>query len=83
MADVVRQFQALGLHPRPGSRIVFLRDPFEGRYDMTFVSALVWDDRSLKIFQQSQMHLPEDQVAGMDYIIDYTGDGFVVRKPVE
>jgi hypothetical protein len=82
-ADMLVQFKKMGLQPKPGSRIVFLRDPFEGSYDMTFLAALAWHDRSLKIFQQSQMHLPEDQVAGMDYIIDYTGDGFVVRKPVE
>jgi hypothetical protein len=26
--------------------------------------------------------LKEDQIAAMDYIVDYTGDEFVVRKPV-
>ncbi len=79
-ADVIGQFKQLGLQPQPGSRIVFLRDPFQGSYDMTFVAALVWSDRSLRIFQQSQVHLPEDQVAGMDYILDYTGNQFVVLK---
>jgi len=82
-ADMLVQFERMGLQPKPGSRIVFLSDPFDGSYDMTFLAALAWHDRSLKIFQQSQMHLPEDQVAGMDYIIDYAGDGFVVRKPVK
>jgi hypothetical protein len=78
--EVIGQFKQLGLQPQPGSRIVFLRDPFNGSYDMTFVAALVWSDRSLRIFQQSQVHLPEDQVAGMDYILDYTGNQFVVLK---
>jgi hypothetical protein len=80
MAEVIGQFEKLGLHPRPGSRIVFLHDPFDGTFNMTFVAALVWDDRSLRIFQQSQAHLPEDQVAGMDYIVDYRDDKFVVLK---
>jgi hypothetical protein len=82
-ADMLVQFKKLGLQPKPGSRIVFLSDPFDGSYDMTFLAALAWNDRSLKIFQQSQMHLPDDQVADMDYIIDYTGDGFVLRKPAQ
>jgi hypothetical protein len=79
-AEVIRQFKNLGLQPKPGSRIVFLRDPFPNTFDMTFVAALAWNDRSLKIFQQSQVHLPEDQVAGMDYILDYTGNEFVALK---
>ena len=79
-ADMIGQFRKLGLQPKPGSRIVFLRDPFPDTFDMTFVAALAWNDRSLKIFQQSQVHLPADQVAGMDYILDYTGNQFVVVK---
>ncbi len=79
-ADMLVQFGKLGLQPKPGSRIVFLRDPFPDSFDMTFISALAWNDHSLRIFQQSQDHLTEDQIAGMDYILDYTGDEFVVRK---
>jgi hypothetical protein len=79
-ADMIVQFRKLGLQPRPGSRIVFLRDPFPDTFDMTFVAALAWNDRSLRIFQQSQVHLPGDQVAGMDYILDYTGNQFVAVK---
>ena len=79
-ADMIVQFRKLGLQPKPGSRIVFLRDPFPDTFDMTFVAALAWNDRSLRIFQQSQVHLPDDQVAGMDYILDYTGNQFVAVK---
>ena len=79
-ADMLVQFGKLSLQPKPGSRIVFLRDPFPDSFDMTFIAALAWNDHSLRIFQQSQDHLTEDQIAGMDYILDYTGDEFVVRK---
>ena len=81
MEGVIGQFHQLGLQPKPGSRIIFMRDPFLDSFElMTFVAALAWNDHSLRIFQQGQDHLPEDQVAGMDYILDYTGDKFVVRK---
>jgi hypothetical protein len=81
-AEMIVQFQKLGLQPKPGSRIVFVGDPFEGRYDMTFLAALVWNDRSLRIFQTSHGPLSDEDIAGMDYILDYAGDRFVVRKPV-
>jgi hypothetical protein len=80
-ADMLAQFEKLNLQPKPGSKIIFLRDPFPDTFDMTFIAALAWNDHSLRIFQQSQDHLNDDQIAGMDYILDYTGDEFVVRKP--
>ena len=79
-ADTIQRLKALHLRPKPGSRVVFLRDPTPDTYDMTFISSLLWNDRSLKIWQQSQAHFPDGTVAGMDYIIDYTGDRFVVVK---
>ena len=81
-ADMIAQFQKLDLQPKPGSRIVFLSDPFHGDYDMTFLAALAWNDRSLRIFQQSHIHFAEEEIAGMDYILDYADGEFVVRKPV-
>jgi hypothetical protein len=81
-AEAIREFQNLNLHPKHGSSILFLRSPFPGdSFDTTFLAALGWNDLSLRIFQQSQAHLPEDQIAGMDYVIDYTGGEFVVRRP--
>jgi hypothetical protein len=79
-AEAISRFRKLDLHPKPASRIVFLRDPFPDTFDMTFLAALGWGDPSLIIFQQSQVHLPPDQVAAMDYIVDYTGQDFVVVK---
>jgi hypothetical protein len=81
-ADMIDQFKKLGLQPKPGSRIIFLSDPFHGDYDMTFLAALAWDDHSLRIFQQSHDHLTDEQIAGMDYVLDYEGGQFRLRKPV-
>jgi hypothetical protein len=79
-ADVLAQFEKLNLQPKPGSRIIFLNDPFPDTFDMTFVAGLGWNDHSLRIFQQSQIHLNDEQISGMDYIIDYINGEFVVRK---
>jgi hypothetical protein len=79
-AETIQRLKQLGLQPKPGSKIVFLRDPAPTTFDITFISALTWNDHSLRIWQQGQSHFPPAEVAGMDYIIDYTGDRFVVLK---
>jgi hypothetical protein len=42
----------------------------------------VWTDHSLNIWQQAQAHLPAENIARMDYIIDCSGGEFkVVKSP--
>jgi hypothetical protein len=76
-----QEIQGLHLHPAPGSRIVFLNDPFPGSYTALFVSTLVWGDRSLDINLQRVYPLPDDQVAQRDYIFDYADGHVIQRKP--
>lgn len=70
----------LAIHPKPGSSVIFLHDPAPSTYDITFIASLVWEDRSLNIWQQSQSHLTDERISRMDYIIDYAGDRFTVLK---
>ena len=79
-AAAIQRLQELHLQPKPGSKIIFLHDPIPDTFDTTFISSLVWRDHSLKIWQQTESHLPEANVAGMDYIIDYADGSFVVLK---
>jgi hypothetical protein len=71
----------LGFRPPGRSRIVFLNDPFPDGYTTEFAAYLDWNDHSLDISLQRQVHLPPDGIAGMDYIFDFVDERLVVRKP--
>jgi hypothetical protein len=60
---------------------VFLNDPFPDGYTTEFAAYLDWNDHSLDISLQRQVHLPPDGIAGMDYIFDFVDERLVVRKP--
>lgn len=76
----IHDLEQLGLQPKHKSSIIFLHDPSPATYDMTFIAALVWRDRSLDIWQQEQAHLSPERIARMDYIIDCSGGTFRVAK---
>lgn len=79
-AEIISKVKSMNLRPKPGSRVLFLHDPAPDTYDITFISTLVWDDHSLQIWQQSQSHLPQEDVWKMDYVIDYADGKFVILK---
>ena len=76
----IHDLQQMNLHPKPKSSIIFLNDPAPTTYDMTFIAALVWRDKSLDLWQQSQSHLTPERIARMDYIIDCSGGVFKLVK---
>lgn len=63
---VIRQLQALHLHPKHGSNIVFLDNPFNG-YELLFIAELLWNDHSVNITLQDYAHHTPEQLAKMDY----------------
>ena len=91
-ATLIEQFQRLPARPAPGSRVLFLNDPFPGM-DTFYVASLWWDDPNLKIYLQStetrQRQIPEyrdrfvapDQAATMDYVFDFPEGRLAQRKP--
>jgi hypothetical protein len=76
----IHDLQQLGIRPKHRSSVIFLHDPAPTTYDMTFIAALVWEDRSLDLWQQEQAHLTPERIARMDYIIDWAGDRFTLLK---
>jgi hypothetical protein len=76
----IQGVQQLGFKPKPGSSVIFLHDPAPTTYDITFIAALVWQDRSLDLWQQEQAHLTPERISRMDYIIDYADGRFIVVK---
>lgn len=77
----IHQFDALGLRPAAHSRIAFLNDPFPDTYITLFLAALYWKDPDLDINLQRIYRMPENELARMDYILDYDGRQFVVVRP--
>jgi hypothetical protein len=77
----ISSLNSLGFRPRERSRIVFLNDPFPDGYATEFAAYLVWNDHSLDISLERQVHLPPDGIAGMDYIFDFVDERLVVHKP--
>jgi hypothetical protein len=68
--EMIRQFQELHPSVRPGGRIVFLHNPFEG-WDMVFIGELVLRDRKLDIRLQDHNALPESELHTADAVFDY------------
>jgi hypothetical protein len=75
--EMIRQFQEMHVNIRPGGRIVFLHNPFEG-WDLAFIAELVLKDRKLDIHLQDHNPLPDAEIATADAVFDYR-DGKLVR----
>jgi hypothetical protein len=71
--SIVQQFRNANMHPRHGSRIVFLSDPFPNGYETLFIAGLTWKDRTLRMWLQNRSPLSESDIAGMDYVFDFPG----------
>lgn len=74
--EVIQQFQTL--HPRvnPGSKVVFLNDPFE-EFDMAFIAQLWFRDRSLEIRLNRKTPLSPEQLAQADHLFTYADSKLV------
>ncbi len=64
-SHVIQAFRSLDLHPAPGSTILLLpkEELFANEWNLAFLAALVWNDRSLQIWLQSHNELTRQQVA--------------------
>jgi hypothetical protein len=78
--EIIDKLRALQIHPRPGSRIVFLNDPVPGFFDMQFIASLLWNDHSLHIQLQQFVHFKPEDLQNMDYVLDYKDGRFLVLK---
>jgi hypothetical protein len=77
----IHQFDALGIQPAAHSRVAFVNDPFPDTYLTLFLAALYWKDPAMEINLQRIYRMPDNELARMDYILDYNGASFVVVKP--
>lgn len=78
--EIIEQLKALQVRPKPGSRIVFLTDPFPGLYDMQTIASLVWNDHSLHIELQHQIQFSQAELDKQDYLFDFDQGRLRIRK---
>ena len=76
-AEVIGQLRALGARVRPQSQVVFLNDPFKD-WDMAFIGALWFGDRSVRVYNQRTEQLSPAELARMDYVFAFQ-DGKLVQ----
>src|SRR5437667_2590294 len=72
---VIQALRSLNLHPAPGSMILlrgwpYRSDPFwSNGWNTVFIASLVFNVRSLRIYNEGTNQLTQKEIAKMDYII--------------
>lgn len=66
---VITQIRDLPSKPKPGSRILFLENPFAA-WDVYFISTLIWNDHTLDV-ELANMLNPRPDPAKFDWILTF------------
>jgi hypothetical protein len=74
---VISQLKDLHFQPKAGSRVIVVNDPWPDLWDMTFISQLAWDDRSVTITMSRRLPSPPgpDELAKYDSVLEFQSDG--------
>lgn len=68
--EVMQQLQALNPRVEPGSRVVFLDDPF-GTFDMAFLAELWFRDRSVSVRLNRREPIPPGEIAAANHVFTF------------
>ena len=80
--ELIDALKGIGFRPAAGSQILVMNDPFPDTYVTFFTAALVFEDPSVRIYLQQFSHFTPEQVATMDYVVDFMDKRLIVRKPL-
>jgi hypothetical protein len=69
-AEVLAQFRAVNPHVRPGSKVIFLEDPFNS-FDMAMIAELWFGDRRTRVRLNQKTPLPEGEIAAADAVFTW------------
>jgi hypothetical protein len=64
---------------KPGSRIYVVRTPFPG-WETKFIIDLVYRDRSIAVWLESEVPLPQEEIRRMDYVLTFADGKLIVLK---
>ena len=76
-AEVLAQFRAANPQVRPGSKVIFLEDPFNS-FDMAFIAELWFGDRGTRVRLNQKTPLPAGEIAAADAVFTWK-DGKLIR----
>jgi hypothetical protein len=76
-AEVLAQFRAVKPQVRPGSKVVFLEDPFNS-FDMAMIAELWFGDRRTRVRLNQKTPLPDGEIAAADAVFTWK-DGKLIR----
>jgi hypothetical protein len=76
-ASVLAEFRAVNPHVKPGSKVVFMDDPFHS-FDMSMIAELWFGDRSTKVRLNQKTPLSPVELAAADAIFTWK-DGKLLR----
>jgi hypothetical protein len=76
-AAVLAQFRAVNPQVRPGSKVIFLQDPFNS-FDMAFIAELWFGNRGTRVRLNQQTPLPPAEIAGADAVFTWK-EGKLIR----
>jgi hypothetical protein len=69
-AEVLAQFRAVNPHVRPGSKVIFLEDPFNS-FDMAMIAELWFGDRRTRVRLNQKTPLPEGEIVAADAVFTW------------
>jgi hypothetical protein len=69
-AAVLAQFRAVNPQVHPGSKVIFLKDPFDS-FDMAFIAELWFGERGTRVRLNQKTPLPPEEMAGADAIFTW------------
>jgi hypothetical protein len=76
-AAVLAQFRAVNPQVRPGSKVVFLEDPFQS-FDMAMIAELWFGDRRTRVRLNQKTPLPAGEIAAADAVFTWK-EGKLIR----
>ena len=69
----IETFRSLNLQPVSGSNILLKSTfPFKNEWTPLFIASLIWNDHSLQIWLEGENKLNPQQLAKVDYVIEFT-----------
>ena len=77
-AEVLAEFRKMNPSVRPGATVMFLDDPWQGGFDMSFIAELWFRNRQTRVLLDQVSHFPPEEIAKADAVFTWC-DGKLIR----
>jgi hypothetical protein len=76
--EVLAEFRKINPSVRPGATVLFLDDPWQGGFDMSFIAELWFRNRQTRVLLDQVSHFPPEEIAKADAVFTWR-DGKLIR----